>query len=133
MQTSQIGSSAEHLVCSYYTARGFFLLAENFTSWNGKQVGEIDLVFGGPGTSPHVRFVEVKARSSRAAALSIDMLLPRFKRCRIAKTARYYMYSHPEYSGCFWHFNLAVVLIDPGHVFDKSRGNITIVSDVKVD
>ncbi len=126
-----IGAAAEQEVSQYYLERGFTLLVENFASFTGRQVGEIDIIFKGPGNQQHIRFVEVKARSS-ALALSIDVLLPRFKRRRIAQTARYFMYTHPEYANCYWHFDLAVVKLEKGAV-DNSCKNITIVSDVNLD
>lgn len=130
--TQKIGRAAEQAVSEHYTERGYVLLAANFTSFAGKQVGEIDLIFKGPGSERHIRFVEVKARSSASSALYIDALLPQFKRRRIAQTARYFMYSHPEYANCYWHFDLAIVKLQNG-AFDNSRKNITIVSDVSLD
>lgn len=130
--TLDIGHAAERAVAEHYIARGYTQLAANFKSYAGKQVGEIDLVFKGPGNAPHVCFVEVRSRSSRAAALSIDMVLPKFKRRRIAQTARYFMYSNPQLANHFWHFDLAIVLLGRAP-FDNSPQSITIVADVNLN
>jgi putative endonuclease len=98
------GQEGEDLAAAEITKRGFSVIARNVRS----PCGEIDLVALDGDT---LAFIEVKSWPMYGIA-NLEYSITREKQRRIIETAKYFLYSHREYSKRPIRFD--VVFLQPG-------------------
>ena len=81
------GKAGEDRAAEYLSEKGFRILSRNYRS----RFGEIDLIAE---DGRYLLFVEVKTRESGAPVGPLEAVAPA-KRRKIAKTALFYLESHP--------------------------------------
>jgi putative endonuclease len=94
----QLGSWAEQQACHLLQQQGYICIRQQFHS----RYGEIDLIMA---DEQQLLFVEVKARGGRSLTPAHQTVTPS-KQLKMAKTALYFLQTHPEYSQHYARFDV---------------------------
>lgn len=97
------GIETEALACQYLQAKGLRLLTQNYQC----KLGEIDLICH-DGTS--IVFVEVRFRSSVLYGHPAESVT-RHKQRKLIKTARYFLYKHPQFANQPCRFDVIAITL----------------------
>lgn len=103
--TFKKGREGEDKAATYLSEKGFEIITRNYRM----KGGEIDII-AREGES--LVFVEVKSLPGGTAETLASELGSR-KRSRIIRTAKYFLFEHPEYSSCLIRFDV-IALDVPG-------------------